>query len=215
MNQSEFIRQRKKHFRKEAPPKVLSGEDILRERALKQEEERIKNIQQQDNTLTIRDIANRQRIKKNIPIIKTKPIKFLKQKVKQAVSFLSAFETGLMNETRKRGCDGVVCGHIHKAEIKIIDGLVYANDGDWVESKTALTEDENGIISLINFDEFTYFIKASDRAETDWDDVPENIKDTFEKLGIPEAESSCSREWSAASAPSAASSAPCASTTPA
>ncbi|MBT5798697.1 MAG: UDP-2,3-diacylglucosamine diphosphatase [Alphaproteobacteria bacterium] len=80
--------------------------------------------------------------------------KFLKQKVKQAVSFLSAFETGLMNETRKRGCDGVVCGHIHKAEIKIIDGLVYANDGDWVESKTALTEDENGIISLINFDEF-------------------------------------------------------------
>jgi len=83
MNQSEFIRQRKKHFRKEAPPKVLSGEDILRERALKQEEERIKNIPQQDNTLTIRDIANRQRIKKNIPIIKTKPIKFLKQKVKR------------------------------------------------------------------------------------------------------------------------------------
>jgi len=43
-------------------------------------------------------------------------------------------------------------------------------------------------LSFINFDEFTYFIKASDRAETDWDDVPENIKDTFEKLGIPEAE---------------------------
>ena len=83
MNQSEFIRQRKKHFRKEAPPKVLSGEDILRERALKQEEERIKNIPQQDNTLTIRDIANRQRIKKNIPIIQTKNIKFVKQKVKR------------------------------------------------------------------------------------------------------------------------------------
>jgi len=83
MNQSEFIRQRKKHFRKEAPPKVLSGEDILRERALKQEEERIKNMPEQNNTLTIRDIANRQRIKKNIPIIQTKPIKFVKQKVRR------------------------------------------------------------------------------------------------------------------------------------
>jgi len=83
MNQSEFIRQRKKHFRKEAPPKVLSGEDILRERALKQEEERIKNMPEQNNTLTIRDIANRQRIKKNIPIIQTKNIKFVKQKVKR------------------------------------------------------------------------------------------------------------------------------------
>ena len=83
MNQSEFIRQRKKHFKKDAPPKVLSGEDILRERALKQEEERIKNIPVQENTLTIRDIANRQRIKKNIPIIQTKPIKFVKQKVRR------------------------------------------------------------------------------------------------------------------------------------
>ncbi len=43
-------------------------------------------------------------------------------------------------------------------------------------------------LSFINFDEFTYFLKASDRAENSWDDVPENIKDTFEKLGIPEAE---------------------------
>ncbi len=43
-------------------------------------------------------------------------------------------------------------------------------------------------LSFINFDEFTYFIKASERAENSWDDVPENIKDTFEKLGIPEAE---------------------------
>ncbi len=78
--------------------------------------------------------------------------KFLKQKVKQAVSFLSAFETGIMNETKKRGCDGVVCGHIHKAEIKLIDGLIYANDGDWVESKTALIEDIEGEFLLISYD---------------------------------------------------------------
>ena len=60
-----------------------------------------------------------------------------------------------MNETRKRECDGVVCGHIHKAEIKTIDGLIYANDGDWVESKTALIEDRDGYISLISYDNFT------------------------------------------------------------
>jgi len=83
MDQKTFIRQRKKHFKKDAPPKVLSGEDILRERALRQEEERIKNIPQQDNTLTIQDIANRKRIKQNRPIIQTKNIKFLKQKVRR------------------------------------------------------------------------------------------------------------------------------------
>ncbi|MCR3906281.1 MAG: Fe-S cluster assembly protein SufB [Tenericutes bacterium] len=43
-------------------------------------------------------------------------------------------------------------------------------------------------LSFINFDEFTYFLRASDRAETSWDEVPQAIKDTFEKLGIPEAE---------------------------
>ena len=80
--------------------------------------------------------------------------KFLKHKVKQAVSFLSAFESGIINETKKRGCDGVICGHIHKAEIKLIEGMIYANDGDWVESKTALIEDSNGNISLISYDDF-------------------------------------------------------------
>jgi hypothetical protein len=83
MNQSEFIRQRKKYFKKDAPPKVLSGEDILRERALRQEEERIKNMPEQTNTLTIQDIANRKRIKQHRPIIQTKNIKFLKKKVKR------------------------------------------------------------------------------------------------------------------------------------
>ena len=83
MKQSEFIRQRKKYFKKDAPPKVLSGEDILRERAIKQEEERIKNIPEQNNTLTMIDITNRQRKKRNQPILEKKPIKFLKPKVKR------------------------------------------------------------------------------------------------------------------------------------
>jgi len=74
---------------------------------------------------------------------------FLKQKVKQAVSLISAFETAMVNETKRRKCDGVICGHIHKAEIKQMDGILYANDGDWVESMTALIEDASGELKIL------------------------------------------------------------------
>jgi UDP-2,3-diacylglucosamine pyrophosphatase LpxH len=55
-------------------------------------------------------------------------------------------------EARRRGLDGVVCGHIHKAEIREIDGVLYCNDGDWVESLTALAEAHDGTLSLITWD---------------------------------------------------------------
>jgi len=63
---------------------------------------------------------------------------FLKHKVKNAVSYIVAFEEALAAEARAKGLDGVVCGHIHKAEIRDIGGILYCNDGDWVESLTAL-----------------------------------------------------------------------------
>ena len=69
---------------------------------------------------------------------------FLKHKVKNAVSYITAFEEALAAEARSRGFDGVVCGHIHKAEIREIDGILYCNDGDWVESLTALVETNRG-----------------------------------------------------------------------
>ena len=56
---------------------------------------------------------------------------FLKLRVKKAVSFINAFETLMVKEASRRGCDGVVCGHIHKSELKIINDKIYANDGDW------------------------------------------------------------------------------------
>ena len=65
---------------------------------------------------------------------------YLKHRVKGAVNFISSFETALAAEARKRGLDGVVCGHIHRAEMRVIDGTLYCNDGDWVESLTALVE---------------------------------------------------------------------------
>ncbi len=52
---------------------------------------------------------------------------------------------------RKRGVDTVVCGHIHRAELRDINGLLYCNDGDWVESCTSLVEDMNGQLRLIDW----------------------------------------------------------------
>lgn len=76
---------------------------------------------------------------------------FLKHKVKNAVSFIADFEAIMAREARKRKCDGVVCGHIHKAEIRDIDGLLYCNDGDWVESLTALVETFDGELKIIHW----------------------------------------------------------------
>lgn len=76
---------------------------------------------------------------------------YLKHKVKNAVNFISDFEEGVAREVRKRGLDGVVCGHIHRAEIRTIDGVLYCNDGDWVESCTALVEHHDGTLGLMHW----------------------------------------------------------------
>jgi UDP-2,3-diacylglucosamine pyrophosphatase LpxH len=69
---------------------------------------------------------------------------YLKQKVKKAIDFITHYEKNLTNYCKKRNFDGVICGHIHKAEIKDIDGFTYMNDGDWVESCSALVEHLDG-----------------------------------------------------------------------
>lgn len=79
--------------------------------------------------------------------------KYLKLKVKRAVSFIGEFEEALAREARKRGVQGVVCGHIHHAELRDIDGILYANDGDWVESLTALVEHADGHLEILDWAE--------------------------------------------------------------
>ena len=74
---------------------------------------------------------------------------YLKHKVKNAVSFITAFEETLTNEARRRGYDGVLCGHIHKPEIRDIDGILYCNDGDWVESLSAIVETQAGELIIV------------------------------------------------------------------
>jgi UDP-2,3-diacylglucosamine pyrophosphatase LpxH len=78
---------------------------------------------------------------------------FLKLKVKNAVQFIADFEQAVADEARRRGVDGVICGHIHHAEIRDIDGIAYMNDGDWVESCTALVEHPDGRFEILRWAE--------------------------------------------------------------
>lgn len=76
---------------------------------------------------------------------------YLKHKVKNAVNFISTFEQTIVDEARRHEVDGVICGHIHKAEIRTIGNILYCNDGDWVESCTALVEDWKGQLSIVHW----------------------------------------------------------------
>jgi len=78
---------------------------------------------------------------------------YLKHKVKNAVEFISQFEQAVASEARRRGLDGVICGHIHHAEMREIDGILYCNDGDWVESCTALVEHFDGSFEILSWAE--------------------------------------------------------------
>jgi len=76
---------------------------------------------------------------------------YLKHRVKSAVGFITRFEEALADEAHRRGLDGVVCGHIHRPEMRDINGVLYCNDGDWVESLSALIEHADGRLELVHW----------------------------------------------------------------
>ncbi|MGA2397338.1 MAG: UDP-2,3-diacylglucosamine diphosphatase [Steroidobacteraceae bacterium] len=76
---------------------------------------------------------------------------YLKNKTKKACQYIGSFEESVAQAARKRGVDVVVCGHIHRAEMREIEGVLYCNDGDWVESCSSLVEDMNGQLRLIDW----------------------------------------------------------------
>ena len=97
---------------------------------------------------------------------------FMKHKVKNAVQYITGFEKALAAAARERGLDGVICGHIHRAEITEIDGITYCNDGDWVESCTALVEDFSGRLSLLRWTESQAVLVGGDEFPLLDSDVP-------------------------------------------
>jgi UDP-2,3-diacylglucosamine pyrophosphatase LpxH len=76
---------------------------------------------------------------------------YLKKRVKNAVQFVCSFEEAVAHAAADRHVDGVVCGHIHCAEIRQIGDVIYYNDGDWVESCTALVEAPDGAMSILDW----------------------------------------------------------------
>jgi UDP-2,3-diacylglucosamine pyrophosphatase LpxH len=76
---------------------------------------------------------------------------YLKHRVKSALNYVTDFEEAVAKEARRLGHQGVVCGHIHRAEMRDINGTLYCNDGDWVESRSALVEHFDGRLELLHW----------------------------------------------------------------
>lgn len=76
---------------------------------------------------------------------------FLKSKSRAAEGYIERYVRACVDDARRRGVDGIVSGHIHRPALTSVDGIVYANDGDWVESMTALSEAQDGTLSLLRW----------------------------------------------------------------
>jgi UDP-2,3-diacylglucosamine pyrophosphatase LpxH len=99
--------------------------------------------------------------------------KVIKAKVKSAVNFISKFEEKVAGLARTRGCIGVICGHIHTPEMRMIRDIHYLNSGDWVESLTAIVEHHDGRFELIDFASFcAHFPFDAQDAERDVWEMP-------------------------------------------
>lgn len=96
---------------------------------------------------------------------------YLKHKVKNAVNFIGDFERAVAFEAKKQHVDGLVCGHIHRAEITHIDDVLYCNDGDWVESCTALTERYDGSLDLMHWADQKHTLKTVSSQESTIEDA--------------------------------------------
>ncbi len=102
-----------------------------------------------ETVLKVNSVLNRWRSKVGLPYWSLS--QYLKYKVKKAVSYIDDFEMAVAKEAKKRGADMVLCGHIHHAEIRTVGDVTYLNDGDWVESLTAIVELHTGDLELVDW----------------------------------------------------------------
>jgi UDP-2,3-diacylglucosamine pyrophosphatase LpxH len=88
---------------------------------------------------------------------------WLKRQVPDAERYIVRFEEAAAGEAARRGFDGVICGHIHRPAVREIDGVLYCNDGDWVESCTSLVEDMNGRLAVLRWTETGELVTGTGR----------------------------------------------------
>ena len=110
---------------------------------------------------------NNYRVKRGLPYYSLSQA--IKSKVKSAVSYVNDYEEQLSAMARIKKCDGIICGHIHQPALKIMNGIMYMNSGDWVESLTALVETIEGEWKIVNFEE-----KLIEDAQPEEDEDEEN-----------------------------------------
>ena len=99
---------------------------------------------------------------------------FAKRQVKTALTFIFEFEEALARHARSRGADGVICGHIHAAAQREVDGIAYLNCGDWVDSCTAIVEHLNGRMELVHWQDEAASIPAGEPAQTSNPPAPQD-----------------------------------------
>jgi UDP-2,3-diacylglucosamine pyrophosphatase LpxH len=101
--------------------------------------------------LWLNKLYNQYRVARGLPYYSLSQV--IKMKVKTAVKYISDYEEKLAELARSKGCQGVICGHIHQPEMRTIDGISYLNSGDWVESSSALVEETDGTWSIVYYHE--------------------------------------------------------------
>jgi len=109
--------------------------------------------------------------------------KKVKAKVKSAVSFIDKYEFLLQELATHKGCDGIICGHIHTPENKLVGNIHYLNSGDWVESLTAIAEHHDGRMELIHYNDFIREIHAG-KADTDEEEDADEVEDAMIPLSV-------------------------------
>ncbi|MGC6455867.1 MAG: UDP-2,3-diacylglucosamine diphosphatase [Coraliomargaritaceae bacterium] len=103
--------------------------------------------------------------------------KVIKAKVKSAVNFVGKYEHQLQHFAKKRECVGIICGHIHTPDDKMIGGVHYLNSGDWVESLTALVEHHDGRFEVIQYKEFCRRLEEKEQKRIEKRNMKNQIPD--------------------------------------
>ena len=131
--------------------------------------------------LWVNKLYNQYRDRKGLPYYSLSQV--VKQKVKSAVNYISDFEKQLAELARIKGCNGIICGHIHQPAIRSFGDMVYLNSGDWVESLSALLEDEEGEWSLAYYSETNKSLP--EELVEEWDGTEEeSLEDQIQLISL-------------------------------
>jgi UDP-2,3-diacylglucosamine pyrophosphatase LpxH len=111
--------------------------------------------------------------------------RWVKLKVKSAVSFVGKYEEQLQELARARDCKGIICGHIHSPANKMVGETHYLNSGDWVESMTAILEYDNGDFEVISYDDFCARTNRQPKGGIKSVNVTNEVKLSVENVTLP------------------------------